>query len=186
MRRLWVALIGCLIALPGWTQTSSLSDCLLGNRAQSLACTSQIVRLESQYAHVPQLARDAGIDPALILAVIAVESSYSQLKFTDRGGIGPMQITPVAARELGIEDLTFLLSDTVNVQTGTRYLQKMMQRFGDWRLALAAYNAGPGAVQKYRGIPPYRETQAYVQQVMWWYLTLKLEPAYLRQPAARA
>jgi len=173
MRRLWVALIGCMIALPGWTQTSSLSDCLLGNRAQSLACTSQIVRLESQYAYVPQMARDAGIDPALILAVIAVESGYAQLKLTDRGGIGPMQITSIAARELGISDLTYLLSDTVNVQTGTRYLQKMMHQFGDWRMALAAYNAGPGAVQKYRGIPPYRETQAYVQQVLWWYLTLK-------------
>ncbi len=84
-----------------------------------------------------------------------------------------MQITPIAAKELGIDDLTYLLSDTVNVQTGTRYLQKMMRRFGDWRLALAAYNAGPGAVTKYKGIPPYRETQAYVQQVMWWYLKLK-------------
>jgi soluble lytic murein transglycosylase-like protein len=49
----------------------------------------------------------------------------------------------------------------------------MMQRFGDWRMALAAYNAGPGAVIKHKGIPPYRETQAYVQQVLWWYLTLK-------------
>ena len=173
MRRLWVALIGCLIALPGWTQTSSLSDCLLGNHTQSVACTSQIVRLESQYAFVPQLARDADIDPSLILAVIAVESGYAQLKLTDRGGIGPMQITSIAARELGISDLTYLLSDTMNVQTGTRYLQKMMHQFGDWRLALAAYNAGPGAVKKYRGIPPFRETQAYVQQVIWWYLTFK-------------
>ncbi len=84
-----------------------------------------------------------------------------------------MQITPVAARDMGIEDLTYLLSDTVNVQTGTRYLQKMMQRFGDWRLALAAYNAGPGAVTRHKGVPPYRETQAYVKQVMWWYLALK-------------
>ncbi len=95
------------------------------------------------------------------------------MKLTDRGGIGPMQITPIAARELSIDDLTYLLSDTVNVQTGTRYLQKMMLRFGDWRLALAAYNAGPSAVTRHKGIPPYRETQAYVQQVMWWYLTLK-------------
>ena len=173
MRRLWIALIGCVIVLPGWTQTSSLSDCLLGNRAQSVACTFQIVRLESQYAYVPQMARDAGIDPALILAVIAVESGYAQLKLTDRGGIGPMQITSIAARELGISDLTYLLSDTVNVQTGTRYLQKMMHQFGDWRLALAAYNAGPSAVTRHKGIPPYRETQAYVQQVMWWYVTLK-------------
>ena len=173
MRRLWVALISCMIALPGLTQTSSLSDCLLGNRAQLVACTSQIVRLESQYAYVPQIARDAGIDPALILAVIAVESGYAQLKLTDRGGIGPMQITSIAARELGINDLTYLLSDTVNVQTGTRYLQKMMHQFGDWRLALAAYNAGPGAVIRNKGIPPYRETQAYVQQVLWWYVSIK-------------
>ena len=173
MRRFWVALVGCVVYLPGWAQTSSLSDCLLTNRIQSAACTAQIVRFESQYAYVPQLASDAGIDPALILAVIAVESSYAQLKLTDRGGIGPMQITPVAARELGIDDLTYLLSDTVNVQMGARYLQKMMQRFGDWRLALAAYNAGPGAVTRHKGIPPYRETQAYVQQVMWWYVTLK-------------
>ena len=173
MRLLRLALISFLCALPGLVLAASLSDCLLGNRAQSVACSSQIVRIESQYAYVPQMARDAGIDPALILAVIAVESGYAQFKLTDRGGIGPMQITSIAARELGISDLTYLLSDTVNVQTGTRYLQKMMHQFGDWRLALAAYNAGPSAVQKYRGIPPYRETQAYVQKVLWWYLTLK-------------
>ena len=173
MIRLWVALICCVVSLPGWAQTASLSDCLLDRRVQSVPCTAQIVRFESQYAYVPLLASDVGIDPALILAVIAVESGYAQLKLTDRGGIGPMQITPIAARELGINDLTYLLSDTVNVQTGTRYLQKVMQRFGDWRLALAAYNAGPSAVIRYKGIPPYRETQDYVQQVMWWYLTIK-------------
>jgi len=168
----WGLFILCFSA-NGWTQPSTLSDCLFSSRINSPACTSQIVRLESQYAFVPQLALEARIDPALILAVIAVESSYAQLKLTDRGGIGPMQITPVAARDMGIDDLTYLLSDTVNVQTGTRYLQKMMQRFGDWRLALAAYNAGPGAVTRHKGVPPYRETQVYVKQVMWWYLTLK-------------
>ncbi len=142
-------------------------------RIQTPVCTSQIVRFESQHAYVPHVIRNTGIDPDMVLAVIAVESGYSPLKLSDYGGIGPMQITPIAARELGIDDLTYLLSDSVNVQAGTRYLQKMKQRFGDWRLALAAYNAGPGAVNKYRGIPPYQETQAYVQQVMWWYLTLK-------------
>ena len=142
-------------------------------RIQTPVCTNQIVRFESQHAYVPQVIRNTGIDPDMVLAVIAVESGYSPLKLSDRGSIGPMQITPVAARELGIDDLTYLLSDSVNVQAATQYLQKMMQRFGDWRLALAAYNAGPGAVNKYRGIPPYQETQVYVQQVMWWYLTLK-------------
>jgi len=171
-RLTWGLFILCFSA-NGWTQPITLSDCILSSRINSPACTSQIVRLESQHAFVPQLALEARIDPALILAVIAVESSYAQLKLTDRGGIGPMQITPVAARDMGIDDLTYLLSDTVNVQTGTRYLQKMMQRFGDWRLALAAYNAGPGAVTRHKGVPPYRETQVYVKQVMWWYLTLK-------------
>ncbi len=142
-------------------------------RIQTPVCNSQIVQFESKHAYVPQLVRNIGIDPDMVLAVIAVESGYSPLKLSDRGGIGPMQITPIAARELGIDDLTYLLSDTLNIQTGTRYLQKMMQRFGDWRLALAAYNAGPGAVIRHKGIPPYRETLAYVQQVMWWYLTLK-------------
>jgi soluble lytic murein transglycosylase-like protein len=142
-------------------------------RIQTPICTSQIVLFESQHAYVPQVIRNTGIDPDMVLAVIAVESGYSPLRLSDRGGIGPMQITPIAARDVNVDDLTYLLSDSINVQAGTRYLQKMMQRFGDWRLALAAYNAGPGAVNKYRGIPPYQETQAYVQQVMWWYLTLK-------------
>ena len=173
MYRIWFCIIACLVATPGWTQTSSLSDCLLMQRIQTPVCTNQIVRFESQHAYVPQVLRNTGIDPDMVLAVIAVESGYSPLKLSDRGSIGPMQITPVAARELGIDDLTYLLSDSVNVQAGTQYLQKMMQRFGDWRLALAAYNAGSGAVTRHKGIPPYRETQAYVQQVMWWYLTLK-------------
>jgi len=173
MRRLRLALISFLFALPGLALAVSLSDCLLKHRIQTAECASQIVRFESQYIYASQLAKEAGIDPALILATIAVESGYSELKLSERGGIGPMQITPVAARDSGITDLTYLLNDTVNVRTGTQYLVRMMRRFGDWRLALAAYNAGPGAVQKYRGIPPYRETQAYVQQVLWWYLTLK-------------
>lgn len=174
MRRLRLALISILCALsPGLALAASLSDCLLKNRIQTAECASQIVRFESQYSYASQLAKEAGIDPALILATIAVESGYSELKLSDRGGIGPMQITPLAARDSGITDLTYLLNDRENVRTGTQYLGRMMRRFGDWRLALAAYNAGPAAVQKYRDIPPYRETQAYVQQVMWWYLTLK-------------
>ena len=142
-------------------------------RIQTPICTSQIVLFESKHAYVPQVIRNTGIDPDMVLAVIAVESGYSPLRLSDRGGIGQMQITPIAARDVNVNDLTYLLSDSINVQAGTRYLQKMMQRFGDWRLALAAYNAGPVAVNKYRGIPPYLETQAYVQQVIWWYLTLK-------------
>ena len=130
MHRFWVCFVGCVLAFPGWAQTSSLSDCLLGNHTQSVACTSQIVRLESQYAFVPQLARDADIDPSLILAVIAVESSYTQLKLTDRGGIGPMQITPIAARELDaktLEHARALLSHA-DVRTTQRVYRRKPER----------------------------------------------------------
>jgi soluble lytic murein transglycosylase-like protein len=172
MRCLGIGLMMC-VAAPTWGQSNGLSDCLLTSRINSAACTAQIIRFESQHAYVPQIAESLDIDPDLVFAVIAVESGYSSLKPTDRGGIGPMQVTAVAAQDMGVNDLTYLLADTSNVQIGAQYLRKMMQRFGDWRLALAAYNAGPGAVQKFRGIPPYRETEAYVRQVLWWYLTLK-------------
>lgn len=166
-------LYGLMLVLPGWAVASPLSDCLLEFRIRTPACARQIVAFESSHLEVRDISGSVGIDPDLIRAVIAVESGYSDLKRADRGGIGPMQVTSIAAREMGINDPTYLLSDTVNIRTGTLYLRKMMQRFGDWRLALAAYNAGPGAVQKHRGIPPYRETQDYVRQVLWWYLTLK-------------
>lgn len=173
MNKLAAFLIGLCVSSQGWGQSNALSECLLTPRISTPNCAAQTYRFESQYGFASKIAAETEIDPYLVLAVIAVESGYSVLKLTDRGGIGLMQVTSIAAQELGIDDLTYLLSDTVNVQAGTRYLRKMMQRFGDWRLALAAYNAGPGAVIRHKGIPPYRETQAYVQQVLWWYLTLK-------------
>lgn len=173
MGRLLFGLLLLCIPMPSWCLTSDLSQCLLTSRINNAACTNQIIRFASQHAYVPQIAGDQGVDPDLVLAIIAVESGFTSLKLADRGGIGPMQVTAIAARDLGMTDLTYLLSDAVNVQIGTQYLRKMMQRFGDWRMALAAYNAGPGAVQKYRGIPPYRETEGYVRQVLWWYMTFK-------------
>lgn len=173
MRNLVLALFGLCIPLSAWSQPNTLSDCLLTQRINTPICTAQVFQFEAQYGFVPEIARESGIDPDLILAVIAVESGYSPLKRSDRGGLGPMQVTAIAAKEVGVSDLTYLLADPVNVQAGTRYLRKMMQRFGDWRLALAAYNAGPSAVIRHKGIPPYRETQAYVHQVLWWYVSIK-------------
>ncbi|MGV0953843.1 MAG: lytic transglycosylase domain-containing protein [Fluviibacter sp.] len=173
MGRLLFGLLLLCMSMPSWCLTSDLSQCLLTTRINNAACTDQIIRFESQHAYVAQIAGNHGVDPDLVLAIIAVESSFTSLNLADRGGVGPMQVTAIAARDLGVTDLTYLLSDTVNVQIGTQYLRKMMQRFGDWRLALAAYNAGPGAVQKYRSIPPYRETVDYVRQVLWWYVTFK-------------
>ena len=79
-----------------------------------------------------------------------------------------MQLMPQTARELGVEDA---FEPEQNVSGGTRYLRQMLTRYGDVSRALAAYNAGPEAVDRYRGIPPYQETQAYVDRVLAYYVT---------------
>ena len=91
-----------MLVLPGLAVASPLSDCLLENRFRSPACARQIVAFESSHLEVRDISGSVGIDPDLIRAVIAVESGYSDLKRADRGGIGPMQVTSIAARETGI------------------------------------------------------------------------------------
>lgn len=99
---------------------------------------------------------------AFFQAMIKVESNYKVTARSHANAIGLAQIIPSTARYLRID-----VNDPVqNLDGGARYLLEQMQDFGDVRLALAAYNAGPGAVQKYGGIPPYSETQKHVRLVM--------------------
>lgn len=103
------------------------------------------------------------IDPLLISAIMAVESDFNPAVVSDKGAIGLMQLMPETASELGVNPYNV----SQNVEGGTRYIKQMLEKFsGDLKLALAAYNAGPNAVIRHGGIPPYAETQNYVLKVL--------------------
>ncbi len=108
-------------------------------------------------------ARRSALDPNLVRAVIQVESDFDPLAVSVKGAQGLMQLMPDTARELRVEDVW---DPDENIRGGTTYLRQQLDRFGRIDLALAAYNAGPGAVERYRRIPPYRDTQDYVAEVL--------------------
>jgi soluble lytic murein transglycosylase-like protein len=114
---------------------------------------------------VRSAARRAGVPPALIEAVVSVESSFDPRARSATGARGLMQIEPETARDYG--GLANPDDPAQNVRVGTAYLRDLLARFGgDVRAALAAYNAGPAAVERYGGVPPYAETRAYVERVL--------------------
>jgi soluble lytic murein transglycosylase-like protein len=105
-----------------------------------------------------------GLDPALVLAVAGVESALRPDAVSPKGAQGLMQLMPATAAELGVSDP---FDPEANLDGGARYLCQMLDLYnGDVRKALAAYNAGPGAVRRYGGVPPYRETSQYIQRVL--------------------
>ncbi len=121
---------------------------------------------------VARNARDYGLDPALVKAVIAAESGFDPAAVSDRGAVGLMQVLPDTGERYGVAgDAKRSVADklkepAINVRVGARYLRDLIARFeGDVKLALAAYNAGEGVVERYGGIPPYPETQAFVRLV---------------------
>jgi len=103
------------------------------------------------------------LDPKLVEAVAWRESRFRSNALSDKGAIGVMQLMPGTARDLGVDPH----DPAQNIRGGALYLRRMMSTFGgDVRLALAAYNAGPAAVRKHGGVPPYAETQAYVTSIL--------------------
>jgi len=109
-------------------------------------------------------ARRHGLDPALVLAVVHVESGFRPDAVSPKGARGLMQLMPGTATRLGVEDS---FDPEQNLDGGTRHLGDLIARYnGDVKRALAAYNAGEGAVERHRGVPPYGETRAYVRNVL--------------------
>lgn len=102
------------------------------------------------------------VDPLLVHSVIQVESGYNKYAVSPKGAQGLMQLIPATARRYGVKNP---FDPKENIEAGVKYLRDLQSMFGDDRLALAAYNAGEGAVTRYGWIPPYSETQNYVYQV---------------------
>jgi len=139
---------------------------LPGSRRPSAALPPASIR-----ALVQQSAAQHRVDPALIYAVMAVESGYAQLAVSPKGAKGLMQLLPATARQYGVSDP---FDPRQNIDAGTWHLRRLLDRFnGDKPLALAAYNAGEAAVHRQGGVPAYPETQAYVPNVLQRYETLK-------------
>jgi soluble lytic murein transglycosylase-like protein len=132
-------------------------------QAVALAPETRIPRYtgrRSEYLpHARAAAQRHGIPEDLFLRLVQQESGWNPNARSHKGAMGLAQLMPGTAAKLGVNP-----ADPVqNLNGGARYLRMMYNQFGNWTLALAAYNAGPGAVQKYGGIPPYRETRNYVR-----------------------
>ena len=116
---------------------------------------------------VNRIAAQYRLDPALMHAVISAESSYNPWAVSPKGAMGLMQLMPGTAERFGVRNA---YDPVANMHGGARYLRWLLDQFNDTRLAVAAYNAGEGAVQKYGNqIPPYKETQTYVNRVLSFY-----------------
>jgi hypothetical protein len=113
---------------------------------------------------IADAAREHGLDPHLLTEVIRAESGFDPRAVSPAGAKGLMQLMDATARSLGVQDP---FDPAQNIRAGARYLAGLLERYGgDVRRALAAYNAGPGAVDRHHGVPPYRETQQYVGKIL--------------------
>jgi len=120
--------------------------------------------VQGEYADlINEVARQEGVDPDLIKAIIKVESNFNQFAVSRKGARGLMQLMPGTAGRYAVGNS---FDAEANVRGGVRYLRYLQDSFGDLSLALASYNAGENAVVRYKGIPPFPETKQYVKRVL--------------------
>ncbi len=112
---------------------------------------------------ISALSEAHGVDPMLVRALIQVESGYRPRARSRKGAIGLMQLMPQTLRDYNVRNP---FDPRSNIEAGVKHLKTLIDKFGVTELALAAYNAGPGAVEKFKGIPPYRETRNYVSRIL--------------------
>jgi len=116
---------------------------------------------------IVSMGRKYRLDPPLIKAVIRAESAWNPRAISRAGAQGLMQLMPGTSKDMDVDDP---FDPAQNIEAGTRYLRSMLDKFnGDLVIALAAYNAGPRAVEKYGGVPPYGETRRYIKRVLRYY-----------------
>ena len=142
--------------------------CILANPQQTNAETSKATVKDCIVKHSLEM----GIDPAIGLSIAKMESGFVHEKRSSYGAVGVFQLMPSTARKLGYNP--YQLND--NIRGGLMYYKMMYKQFGSVELALAAYNAGPGNVSKYKGIPPFAETKRFVSGIMSEYYALKANP----------
>ncbi len=128
---------------------------------------------------IQNMCRKYGVDPSLVKAVIRAESGYDRMAVSPKGAMGLMQLMPGTANSLGVFDP---FDPEQNIDGGVRYLSSLLERFGgNVSLALAAYNAGPGSIEKYGSVPPYEETGTYVKKILASYNS----PGEVQTPSSR-
>lgn len=155
--------------LPNFGLRGQLGDTAGGYGLTPTGNAAQITAPEELEPIIQAASQKYNVDPRLIKAIIKQESGFRPNLTSSAGAQGYMQLMPGTAKELGV---TNVWDAQQNIDAGVRYFRQQLDRFGgDPRRALAAYNAGPGNVQKYGGIPPFKETQNYVKNIlaMWGY-----------------
>jgi soluble lytic murein transglycosylase-like protein len=148
---------------PSTAFASSLQSATTATAASVPTGTATAGTATAFAAEIDAAAARNGLDPALLRGLIRQESGFDPNATSPAGALGLCQLMPATAAGLGV---TNPRDPVQNIEGGAKYLKQQLDRFGgDVSKALAAYNAGPGAVQKYNGVPPYAETQTYVQRV---------------------